>query len=255
MLEALHRRLLAYAEKDGRGYPDWALRYMPLVRRLRRRGALAAAGQILEIGANENGLARFAGVRVIVVDADLASLRSARQAQDVLPVAADAAALPFRAGAMDLCVCIDTLEHIATERRPEALEEAARVLAAPGTAAIAFPSGEAAARAERRVREAYRRHTGREFRWFSEHAAQELPDAEDATTTLRQCVGDARRVTLGENANLWLWHLMWRVLICGWPGRGNALFQALLRLCTPLLCRVHLGVCYRRVIWIEPEDF
>ena len=34
MLESIGQRLRAYAEKDGRGYPDWAIRYVPIVKRL-----------------------------------------------------------------------------------------------------------------------------------------------------------------------------------------------------------------------------
>ena len=67
-------------------------------------------------------------------------------------------------------------------------------------------------------------------------------------------IGDPHRITVAKNANLRLWRWMWRVMMCGWPGRGNALFQALLRVVTPLLCRCHFGACYRTIIWVEPGD-
>ena len=35
MRSAIADTLRAFAEKDGRGYPDWASRYVPIARRLR----------------------------------------------------------------------------------------------------------------------------------------------------------------------------------------------------------------------------
>ena len=56
----------AFAEKDGRGYPDWAMRYLPVVRRFGRR--VFREHTVLEIGANENGIARFVETHVVAVD-------------------------------------------------------------------------------------------------------------------------------------------------------------------------------------------
>lgn len=252
MFESLGKRLRAYAEKDGRGYPDWAVRYVPIVGRLRKRGL--GSDTILEIGANANGFARFAKVRAVAVDLNARHLREARAAQDVLPVAADAGSLPFGDKSVDVCVCVDTFEHMPAEDRERAAAEILRVLRDTGAAVVAFPSGDAAARAEQRITSEYRRRTGRGLAWLEQHAAAGLPDAADIARRLTELAGDAHRVTCAKNASLCVWVWMWRVLICGWPGRGNALFQALLRLAAPLLCRMHLGTCYRTAIWLEPRD-
>jgi len=244
--------LRAYAEKDGRGYPDWAVRYVPLVRGLRKRGA--RFDRVLEIGANENGLARFADTNVIAVDVNMRSLRAARDTQRVQPVAADMAALPFRDNTFDICVSVDTFEHANDETRRRALVEMLRVLVLTGVGAVTFPSGDAAARAEERIRHAYRQYTAAEIRWLEEHLEHGLPEAEEMEQLARRLAGDARPIRREKNANVRAWSWMWRVLMCGWPGRGNALCQVILRWMTPFLTRAHFGTCYRTIVWLEPTD-
>ena len=169
MFERLGHRLRAYAEKDGRGYPDWALRYLPIIRRLRKQDLTGKC--IVEIGANAAGFARFARVRTIAVDRELQSLREARACRFILPVAADGTALPFRDHSVDVCLCIDTIEHLPRAVRQSALAQIVRVLRGTGAGAIAFPSGKGAARAERRIRQEYHHRTGRTLPWLEEHAA------------------------------------------------------------------------------------
>lgn len=251
MLERIGERLRAYAQKDGRGYPDWALRYAPIVRKLRRR--MHRRARIIEIGTNENGFARFARRRVIAVDIDRDHLDAARAAQDVLAVLADMCALPFAAGCADLCICVDTLEHVPPEKRSAALNEIARVIRESGIAVAAFPAGAAAVSAEQTVQAAYRKYVGRSLAWLDEHRQRGLPDPRAVVQTFKTAVGNTHRVFQFGNAPVWLWRWMWRILLCGWPGRGNALFQALLRAITPLLTRIRFGTCYRTVIWVEPK--
>lgn len=251
MGRGIGEKLRAYAEKDGRGYPDWALRYRPVARRV--RPFLREDARALEIGANENGLARFTRVRTICVDVARAHLDAARKAQPVLPVVADAGALPFRDGAFEVCVCMDTFEHFDADTRERAVREMVRATAASGIAAAAFPSGDAAARAEEAIRKAYFTFCGRTLKWLEEHMQFPLPDALDVAALFARHAGAARRVTVEKNANVRVWAFMWRILMCGWPGRGNALWQVVLRWCTPLLCRMHFGTCYRAVVWMEPK--
>ena len=157
LLAAFSKWLRAYAEKDGRGYPDWATRYAPLVRRI--EPSLKPGSAILEIGANENGLSRFSGRRVVALDISRDHLAAARERQSVWPVVASADAMPFHDASFDIVCCVDSFEHMPDPVRLEAVSEISRVLDSGGTAVVCFPSGAAAAREEPRIREAYERAT------------------------------------------------------------------------------------------------
>jgi SAM-dependent methyltransferase len=250
MFKAIGERLRAYANKDGRGYPDWAMRYGPIERRWRK--VLQPDARIVEVGANEASFARYSRRKTICVDLDPAGLKRALSVQPVMCVAADITALPFRNGTVDAILSIDTLEHIAMNKRDAALSELLRILNSTGEGVLSFPSGDGAIRAESSIRERYEAATGQTFRWLEEHSIEGLPSAEHVCVALRQ-MSRARAVVSSKNANLRVWSWMWMVLLCGWPGRGNAFFQAIVRLTTPLLSRAHFGACYRAMIWIGAE--
>ncbi len=252
MFSGVDRWLRAHAEKDGRGYPDWAVRYAPIVRRFGRR--TLRDRRILEIGANENGIARFARGKVVAVDINPAHVAAARQTQKVLPVVADIAALPFKDHSFGVCVCMDTFEHIEGPVRYRASDEIVRTLETNGQAVVGFPCGSGASKAEERVKRAYRRLTGGKIKWLEEHAGLGLPNPVRVYSHFREQLRGTHRVRRSGNATLFLWEWMWKVLMCNWPGRGNAVFQVLLRWLVPVLSRIHLGRCYRTMIWIEPRD-
>ena len=245
--------LRRWAEKDGRGYPDWAMRYVPIARLIGPH--IKPGARVLEIGANANGLARFLPpeTRVLGVNLDPQELRDACAAQSVIPFLGDATSLPVATAQADVCVCVDTLEHIPSSLRRQVVHELLRVTKPSGLCVIAFPSGEAAAAVEARVREEYRRLTGGDLRWIAEHQELGLPDADEALAWAREASGDGREVRMEWNSPLWLWRWVWRVLMCNWPGRGNAATQALLRAITPLLCGWRAGSGYRAIIRVAPS--
>lgn len=252
MIRVLAQRLRAYAEKDGRGYPDWIMRYGPVVTRLRESGALNAK-TIVEIGANQNGLARFAGVPVIAVDVEWNQLLEFRAHQCGIPVVGSAAALPLRPRSVDLCVCMDTFEHLPPDMRLDAVDAICGILTPRGAAVIGFPSGEPAARAEAEIRDAYYLYTRQHLRWLEEHMEFGLPDAAAIHGAFVQRIGNTHEVSSIPNANVRVWKLTWRILMCGWPRYGNSAAQVLLRWAAPLLARAHRGTCYRTMIWVEPR--
>jgi Methyltransferase domain len=243
--------LRAWAEKDGRGYPDWAMRYVPIVKRL-GRDALTR-GAVLEIGANENGLSRFAGVPVIAVDIEHEHLKACRDTQQISPVVADITALPFRDDTFSVCVSVDTFEHIPESMRDAAVGEMARVSDTEVTVVVTFPSGQASVAAERAVRDRYHALTGNTIKWLEEHDEVGLPCADRMKARFSNLLGTTHTVATEGNVPLWIWKWMWLVMMCNWPGRGNAFFQVMLRLMTPVLGRIKLGKCYRTMIWVEPE--
>jgi len=251
MWSKVNAKLRACAEKDGRGYPDWAVRYLPILRRFPRRDWSAL--RILEIGANENGFARFSGARVVGVDIAVPHLKAARASQAVVPVAGDIGALPFGDAQFDVVVCMDTYEHIPAAHRKLANREIIRVLRGNGVAVIGFPSGEGAFAAEGRIRAAYGALTGGTIRWLEEHVAMGLPDAGEVERDLTLACGADYRVERRGNGALWMWEWMWRVLMCNWPGRGNGLAPAALRVLVPVISRMHGAPCYRAMLCVTPR--
>ena len=246
----IRESLRRYAEKDGRGYPDWATRYVPIARGLQHR--VPGQARILEIGANENSFARFSGRPVVALDFSERQLRAARRVTGGMCVRGNIARLPFASAVFDAVVCVDTFEHLPPGARPSAAAEVLRVLRPTGWAVVAFPSGEGARQAEERIRRAYQVYTGRTLDWFEEHKALGLPDTPALARLFRELGGGRRTLEIVPNCSLWMWEWMWQVLLCGWPGRGNVFFQALLRAMTPLLARLHHPPCYRTVFWIGP---
>ena len=247
MSSALRR----WAEKDGRGYPDWAMRYLPIVKRLGREKL--RRGRVLEIGANENGLSRFAGVPVIAVDIERDHLHACRDTQRIMPIVADIAALPFPDDTFSVCISVDTFEHIPESIRDAAIAEIVRVTASTGTMLVTFPSGEAAVEAEREVRERYRALTGGTIKWLEEHEDVGLPDPEKIEAAFWQSA-PAHRVDRVANAPLRVWKWVWLVLMCNWPGRGNDFAQVFLRVITPWLATLKGEPAYRTMIWVEPKE-
>tara|TARA_R110001592_G_scaffold164148_4_gene398179 strand:- start:800 stop:1261 length:462 start_codon:yes stop_codon:yes gene_type:complete len=148
---------------------------------------------------------------------------------------------------------MDTYEHIPNAHRDLANEEILRVLQRDGVGVIGFPSGEASSEAETRVRTAYRVLTGGTIKWLEEHVDMGLPEGDVIAGHLQSVAGDNYDIETGGNASLWAWEWMWKILMCNWPGRGNALAQVLLRWSVPVLSRLHRGPCYRAMVWILPR--
>jgi len=114
--------------------------YGPLARALVRAAPVPlAGGRILDLGAGTGlaGRAALAAGAGQVVAADLAGAMLRLIGPPQRPVAADAAALPFRDGAFDLVVAAFCLNHLS--RPGAALAEIRRV--GRGLAASAFASG------------------------------------------------------------------------------------------------------------------
>lgn len=149
------------------------VRYAPVISLIERAGP----GRILEVGSGSQGLGKFLVRRFVGAETDFSDYTGVarRPSPWMLAVRADAAALPFAAGAFDLVLMIDVLEHVPPRARAGIARECARV--ARGTLAIGFPSG---GPAEAHDRELDRWLGARGLArpgWLAEHLTHPFPTA------------------------------------------------------------------------------
>jgi O-antigen/teichoic acid export membrane protein len=150
---------------------NWAARYFPILRLLRRD--VPGARLILEVGSGSYGFSSFYGQTV--VGCDLTFLVTPNQ--PILPVKCSATALPFRDGAFEAVIASDILEHVVPNQRGRVIHEAVRV--GRNLVIFGFPCGPAALAVDRQLFEDYRRLGLPVPEWLQEHMQWPFPD-EDA---------------------------------------------------------------------------
>ncbi len=112
-------------------------------------GLLALAGKrVIDVGCGDGALVRLMagqGARVTGVECSAAQLAAARRAEpaaDETYVGGVAETLPFPDGCADVVVFFNSLHHVPVDHQPEAVAEAARVLAPEGRLYVAEPLAE-----------------------------------------------------------------------------------------------------------------
>jgi SAM-dependent methyltransferase len=122
------------------------------------------AGAVLDVGGIRGSLAQFVpGAQVVALNVDGTGDQQY-----------DGGTIPFAAGAFDVVVSLDTLEHVPPAARAQFVAECARVCRR--TLLIAAPYGSPGHGAyEARLDELYRAVHGEYHRWLHEHVVNGLP--------------------------------------------------------------------------------
>lgn len=238
---------------------EFKIRYVPVIRELRRRGDCYAT--ILEVGSGTMGLSRYTTKPITGVDLATTGPRL----PNMTLLQADATALPFADKSFDLVVSMDMLEHMPAEARPKAIAQLLRV--AGKKIFLAFPSGAAARKAEAGV---YGKFQARIASWkgtpealkvyrtrywyLEEHAHFGLPERPEVEACLEACAARAAgwRWTVISNESVWVWRgAVTRTLY------GNyfrwALMTLLYCLFFPLVARLTWPAPYRAMFILERE--
>jgi len=145
---------------------NWAARYFPILRELRSLGEHCS---ILEVGSGSVGLGKFHNRTFVGCDVNFPTPPKA----PMLPVIADATALPFSSRCFDAVIVSDVLEHIPPSQRTAVIVEALRV--ARSVAIFAFPSGTQAFECDRRLSYDYDKGRVGVPPWLQEHMLYSFP--------------------------------------------------------------------------------
>jgi SAM-dependent methyltransferase len=141
--------------------------------------AAPEGGSVLDVGSGTHGITALLGddFQTTVLDADFTDYGAATRvnAGAANRVTGDVRALPFANHRFDIAVAIDLLEHVPAGDRVRAVSEICRV--AERRVVIAFPSGEDAIAADRRLAEDLRAKRRRVPPWLDEHLQHGFPDS------------------------------------------------------------------------------
>ncbi len=142
-------------------------------------------GSVLDVGSGSDGITSLLGdgFHITVLDADFTDYGAATRmtAGADNRVMGDVRALPFADDSFDIVIAIDLLEHVPAGDRVRAVSEICRVAAR--RVVIAFPSGEDAFAADRRLAEVLRAERGRVPPWLDEHLQNGFPESRQVAAT------------------------------------------------------------------------
>lgn len=147
----------------------------------------------------------------------------------------------------DVIVAVDTLEHVAPERR-QGFVERLSAMAGKGLV-LAMPCRDAgcAEEVDREVNAVYRQYAGMDYPWLGEHFECGLPSLAEITRQLRNLGWKVNCV--GNGHGPWLQELLpWVAVFIDEPS-GRRVMEELSRDYNRRLCRYdHLSPCYRQVV-------
>jgi hypothetical protein len=147
---------------------NWAVRYFPIVRVLKKK--LAPGDFVLEVGSGAYGLGTFYPHTYVGSDVKFA----VPPRKPMLPVLCSAAQLPFADAAFPAVVASDVLEHVPPEYRETVIKEALRV--AKKFAIFGFPSGEDAHLRDERFKAELLQRNSHTPDWLDEHLLYPFPE-------------------------------------------------------------------------------
>jgi len=168
---------------------NWAVRYFPILRTLRRHGA--DTGLILEIGSGSFGLAHFYRGYIVGCDVSFPDLPE----KNILAVRCSGTRLPFTDFTFEAVVTSDVLEHVSPDLRLPLINEALRVTRK--LAVFAFPCGKDAHALDERFLDSLRRRSIPAPPWLEEHMHYPFPEQD-----LFRGLGEAWKVESFGNEHL-----------------------------------------------------
>jgi hypothetical protein len=223
--------------------PDMAMRYLPLVRLIRRHGL---ERDVTDVGSGSAGIAPYLRGRITGVDTSF--LPKAHRLVD--PVERSVLDTGFPARSRPCVISVDMLEHLPPAVREPAVRELVRI--ARDLLIVAAPAGRAAADQDARLCERFKRRRGATFRFLEEHLEHGLPSEAGLRAMVEEALaaeGRSGTVTSFGNSNLRVRELVTR----RWIDRRlpDKVAWVALTWLSPLLARCNWGVTYRHVVVVQ----
>lgn len=236
--------LLAQKFKDLWIEPDAFLRYLPVIRWLKKHES--SKPKVLEVGSGDFGISTYISYPVTKLDRRFTHTKKEKN-----KIQGDASNLPFQKRSFDLVFCVDFLEHIKPEKRFDLLKEMVRV--SKKEIILIFPAREKARQQDFHLMKFYEQATGKLLPILKAHEEFLFPETSEINDWLFQMK------KLGcETKTKNLFNLKLRKkLLKGWLGQNKlAIKIAGLLIQFPILGEfMNFGNCYRKIIFISLPNF
>ncbi len=238
-----------------RWHPELALRYLPVVEKIKAEGRrMKAEGRprmkILEVGSGGLGIAPYLKMPVTGVDVEFKPPFYPKLTR----VIGKAEKLNFANNSFDIVVSSDMLEHLPPDIREKAIFEMIRV--AKLGVIIGVPCGVAAAEHDMELRQEYLKVNKKEFPFLKEQVEYGLPDKTDIIAYIdKACKKLDRKIklTVSGNENM----TTRKFLMRGWMSSNflmNVFFRKILLPAIPLLRLLEKPPYYRQIFYVENRN-
>lgn len=224
---------------------DIALRYLPVVEVIRK--SKYTNDTILEVGSGDLGITPYLKRKVIGLDVVFGSLEN-----DLLQkVGYNGSRFPFDDNKFDLVIGVDSLEHIAKDKRQEFINEIARV--AKKAVIVVVPSGIEAYELDKELADYFNNIHGYYDTYLSEHIENGLPENNEVFELFKNAAKIVnKKIKLRPPRKLSNLQIQKCIMKCS-ISRNIILsiLYYLFILLLPVRKFINFGKCYRQLFFVE----
>lgn len=228
-----------------RQHPEAALRYLPIVRELKK--AKLEEGKILEVGSGSLGITPYLKTDIDGIDIDF----SGPQTKFLKKIRGRANNLPFRKNSYDVVISVDVIEHLAKEDREKAVYDQIKV--ATKLAIIVVPTGELAHEQDENLNNHWQKVFKSKNQFLEEHVKHGLPTVDQILVWVDKASRKLQKNAKVTSRPLLNLHVR-NFLMKTWISKNKFIYYLYLKgylLLIPLLRHANFGNCYRRIFVIE----
>ncbi len=227
-----------------RWHPKVSLRYLPIVKRIQDNNL--DSKPVLEIGSGSLGITPYLGKRITGLDVDF----EGPQTDLLTKVYGSALKIPFEDNSFETVLIVDVLEHIVSDKRAKAIEEAVRI--AKTLLIIAVPEGPESEKEDWELSKYYKSIYHKEFPFYKEHLLYGLPREKNVMATINDACKKYQkkaRIEVEGNVSLELHNFLMK----GWMTNSmvvDLLFRKIMLVLVPIFSTMNREPTYRKVFYV-----